>query len=140
MLKVVLDTNQLVSSLLSARELQRRLLDKWRKRSFLLLVGPEQVEELRGVLERPKISRKYRISTSDRSGLLELIRSEAILLPVGETPGVSRDPDDDRLLGSAAAGGADYLVTGDMDLLSLVRFRTVEIVDARSFLAVLEDA
>lgn len=138
MLRVVLDTNQLVSSLLTARGLQRRLVDEWRKRSFLLLVGPEQIEELGEVLGRPKIARKYRVSAADRSGLIELLRSEAILLPGSKAPGVCRDPDDDRLLGSAAAGGADYLVTGDEDLLSVGRFGAVEILDARSFFAVLE--
>jgi putative PIN family toxin of toxin-antitoxin system len=48
-----------------------------------------------------------------------------------------RDPDDDSLLGSAAAGGVEYLVTGDDDLLSLGQYQEVAIVDARHFLAVL---
>ena len=138
MLKVVLDTNQLVSSLLASRGLQRRLVDAWRDRGYLLLLGPEQIEEIGDVLLRPKIARKYRISAADRAGLVELLRSEAVLLPRVEGPGVCRDPDDDRLLGSAAAGGADLLVTGDRDLLSIGRFEGVEILDARSFLAVLE--
>ncbi|MGH9364483.1 MAG: putative toxin-antitoxin system toxin component, PIN family [Thermoanaerobaculia bacterium] len=140
MLRVVLDTNQLVSSLLIAKGLQRRLVDEWRRRSFLLLLGPEQIEEIEEVLARRKIARKYRISAADRSGLIDLLRAEAVLLPSGEAPGVCRDPDDDRLLGSAVAGGADCLVTGDKDLLSLGEFRGVEIHDARSFLAILASA
>ena len=48
-----------------------------------------------------------------------------------------RDPDDDYLLGCAAAGGMEYLVTGDDDLPSVGQYREVAIVDARHFLAVL---
>lgn len=47
------------------------------------------------------------------------------------------DPDDDYLLGCAAAGAADDLVTGDEDLLALRQHRDVAIVEARTFLAVL---
>jgi putative PIN family toxin of toxin-antitoxin system len=137
-LKVVLDTNQLVSSLLTGKGLQRKLVDAWRDRAYLLLLGPEQLDEIDEVLRRPKIARKYRISAADRTGLLDLLRSQAVLLPRGGQPGVCRDPDDDRLLGSAAAGGAELLVTGDKDLLSVGRFGGVEILDARSFLGVLE--
>jgi predicted nucleic acid-binding protein len=50
---------------------------------------------------------------------------------------VCRDPDDDYLLGCAAARGADYVVTGDDDLLVVGRYRDVAIVNAREFLALL---
>ena len=80
MLRVVLDVNQLVSSLLSTRGLQRQLIDAWRQGAYLLL-----------------------------------LRQDALLLPHAEAPDVCRDPSDDLLLGCAAAGDANYLVTGDAD-------------------------
>ncbi len=137
MLKALLDTNQFVSSLLAPQGLQRRLVDAWRERAFVLLLVPGQVEEIGEVLVRPKIARKYRVAPDDRQALLELLRAEAILLPHEPAPGVCRDPDDDYSLGCAASGGADYLVTGDDDLLAVGRYRDVVIVDARAFLAVL---
>ena len=137
MVKALLDTNQLVSSLLNARGLQRQLVDAWRRRAFMLLMGPGQVEEVGEVLARPKIAKKYLIRGDERLALLDLLRSESVMVPHAPPPGVSRDPDDDYLLGCAAAGGADYLVTGDDDLLSVGRYRAVVIVDARTFLAVL---
>jgi putative PIN family toxin of toxin-antitoxin system len=100
-------------------------------------VGPSQADQVGDVLARPKISRKYHIAPADRLAFLDLLRSEAILLPHAPRPRVCRDPDDDRLLGCAAAGGADYRVTGDDDLLTLRQYRDVAIVDARTFLAVL---
>ena len=137
MLRALLDTNQLVSSLLSAHGPQAQLIDAWRQRAFILGMVRGQVEEVAEVLSRPKIARKYRISPADRQALLELLRSQAILLPVEPAPGVCRDPDDDHLLGCAAAGGVEYLVTGDDDLLSVGQYRGVVIVDARHFLALL---
>jgi predicted nucleic acid-binding protein len=74
---------------------------------------------------------------SDRQAFLELLRTEAILLPNEPAPGVCRDPDDDYLLGCAAAGGVEYVATGDGDLPAVRRYRDVTIVDARTFLAVL---
>lgn len=134
MLKVLLDTNQLVSSLLSTRGPQGRLIDAWRQRAFVLFMTLGQLEEVAEILDRPKIARKYPISLTDRQAFLDLLRSEAIVLADERAPGVCRDPDDDYLLGCAAAGGVDYLVTGDADLLSVGRYRGVSIVDARQFL------
>jgi putative PIN family toxin of toxin-antitoxin system len=138
-LKVLLDTNQLVSSLLSTRGPQSRLIDAWRRRAFVLFMTLGQLDETAEVLDRPKIARKYPLSLTDRQTFLELLRSEAIVLADERAPGVCRDPDDDYLLGCAAAGGVDYLVTGDADLLSVGRYRGVSIVDARQFLGLVPD-
>ena len=132
-----MDTNQLVSSLLSTPGLQRQLIDAWRRRAFVLLLAPGQAQELGEVLSRPKIAKKYRIVRADRDALLDLLRTDALLLSEERPPGVCRDPDDDYLLGCAAAGGVNYLVTGDEDLLAIGRYRDVAIVNARTFLTVL---
>jgi len=136
-LKVVLDTNQLVSSLLSTRGLQRQLIDAWRQRAFLLLLVPGQIDGLAEILSRPKIKKRYRIDPRDREAFLQLLRLDTVLLPHMTAPGVCRDPDDDYLLGGSAAGRADYLVTGDEDLLSIGRYRDVAILSARDFLAII---
>jgi hypothetical protein len=134
---VVLNTNQLVSSVLSTRGPQRQLIDSWRAGRFLLLVGPAQIEETGEVLSRPRLQRKYVISEQDREALLHLLRTDALLLTESSPAGVCRDPDDDRLLGRAASAGADYLVTGDEDLLVVGKHRGTRIVRAREFLTLL---
>ena len=136
MLRAVLDTNQLVSSLLSTQGLQAQLIDAWRRRAYVLLFAPGQIEEVGEVLARPKITRKYPVSLGDRGAFLDLLRAEAILLPDAPAPAVCRNPDDDYVLGCAKAGAADYLVTGDADLLSLSQYKGVSIVGAREFLSV----
>ena len=54
MLKVLLDTNQLVSSLLSTGGVQGQIVDEWRRQAFVLFPVPGQVEEVADVLRRPK--------------------------------------------------------------------------------------
>ncbi|MGH7318768.1 MAG: hypothetical protein ACRELA_03955 [Candidatus Rokuibacteriota bacterium] len=53
------------------------------------------------------------ISREDRQAFVELLRADGLLLPDAPPAGVCRDPDDDDRLGCAAAGGTDYLVTGE---------------------------
>jgi predicted nucleic acid-binding protein len=55
-------------------------------------------------------------------------------VPVTFGEQICRDPDDDHVLGTAIAGNADYIVTGDRDLLVLERFQTVEIVSPSEFM------
>jgi putative PIN family toxin of toxin-antitoxin system len=136
-LRVLLDTNQLVSSLLSTQGPQARLVDAWRRRDFILCLAPKQLDEVSDVLARPKIAKKYRISSEDRQAFLELLRTDALLLPEASAPGICSDPDDDAILGCAAGGAVDYLVTGDGDLLEVGRYKGVRIVTGREFLTVL---
>jgi putative PIN family toxin of toxin-antitoxin system len=100
-----------------------------------LALAPRQIDEVSDVLLRPKIAKKYAISAADRKAFLELLRKEALLLPDAQAPGVRLDPDDDYILGCAAAGGVDYLVTGDGDLLKIQRHQSVTIVSALEFLS-----
>ena len=135
--RALVDTNQLVSSLLSAHGHQGQLVDAWRRRAFVLLLAPGQIDEVADVPARPKIAKKYRVSAGDRRAFIDLLRAEAILAPHEQRPGVCRDPDDDYLLGCAAAAEADYLVSGDADLLVIGHYRGVAIVEARHFLNLL---
>jgi uncharacterized protein len=135
-LKVLLDTNQLVSSLLSTQGIQGRIVDEWRRRAFQLFVVPGQVDEVAEVLSRPKIATKYSVAASDRQALLALIHIEAVVLPDAPPPGVCRDPDD-HLLGCAAARQLDYIVTGDNALIDVGEYQGVAIVDGRQFLDLL---
>ena len=55
-----------------------------------------------------------------------------------EVSGVSRDPDDDNILAAALASGADFIVTGDLDLLHLKSYHKIKILTPREFLTKLE--
>ena len=64
----------------------------------------------------------------------EFLREHAnISIPVPLTSDVCRDPDDIKVLGLAVASNADYIVTGDKDLLVLKSFQGIPILNPRSF-------
>jgi putative PIN family toxin of toxin-antitoxin system len=93
-----------------------------------LLVSRTTLTEARDVLNRPEILELKPDLTPDQvSQFLEALayRSE-FLSDVPRGPGYARDPEDQSYLDLAVAGGADYLVTRDKDLLSLTESYTVE--------------
>jgi putative PIN family toxin of toxin-antitoxin system len=69
--------------------------------------------------------------------VLVLLRRRSVLVSPTIRLAQSRDPADDKFLECAVAGAADYLVTGDEDLLAVGRYQGLAIVTAREFLAIL---
>lgn len=131
MLRVVLDTNVLISLALAQRGPLLELREAWEAGRFGVLVAPPLLNEVRGVLERPKIA--TRLSRERRDGLLlrleRLTEPVACLEPYPEFP----DPADSFLLAMVRDGGADVLVTGDGALLALGSFGGAGILSARAF-------
>jgi putative PIN family toxin of toxin-antitoxin system len=66
-------------------------------------------------------------------GISGLRSNGTIVTPAPVPPGACRDPGDLAILGTALAGRADCLVTGDKDLLALRRFRGIDILSPRAF-------
>ena len=138
LLRVVLDTNLLVSYLLTQGNTISRIITHWADGDIEVVVSPAIMEELAGVVRRPRLSRPM---AGDPQILIDLLSSEA-LHTKGDVafPGASRDPKDDKFLACAIEGAADYIVTGDADLLSLGTFRTVRIVRPAEFVQLFNDA
>lgn len=132
-MRVVIDANVLVSSLLRRDSAPAAVLAAWFEDRFTLLTHPLQLEELRDVTRRPHVRRRFQ--RSEAGGLINDIRADAeIILSL---PHVRRSPDpaDDFLLALCEAGRADYLVTGDNGgLLGLATHGRTAIVTARAFL------
>jgi putative PIN family toxin of toxin-antitoxin system len=77
----------------------------------------------------------------EATALIELLRRQGTLVTPAVRIARSRDPNDDKLLECAAAGGTDYIVSADADLLSLGGVQSIPIVDAPTFWrALLRDA
>jgi putative PIN family toxin of toxin-antitoxin system len=117
-MRVVLDTNILLSGLISPAGRPALIIDAWLERRFTLVSHEAQLSELRDVSRREKIRALVKPSEVDR--MINQIRLLAELpesLPPVER---SRDPKDDFLLALCEAGAVDLLVTGDKnDLLAL---------------------
>ncbi|MBE7211352.1 MAG: putative toxin-antitoxin system toxin component, PIN family [Gluconacetobacter diazotrophicus] len=132
-MRIVVDTNILVSALLAPASLPAQLLVLWRQDRFILLTATEQFDELRRVTRYPKIRERLPPALAGR--LINDLRGLAVVLDRLPSISVSPDPNDDYLLAIAEAGGADVLLTGDKrDLLSLQRHGSTRILTVRAFL------
>ena len=137
MLKVVIDTNQFVSSLISKQGKSARLVDLWRQQHFILVTSPEIIAEIKKVLEYPHITQKYKLNKADIQSLLILIEHEAVIVPNSPVVNVIKDdPDDNKFLACALAAQAEYIVSGDQHLLSLGRYGSILIVTVKDFLLI----
>jgi putative PIN family toxin of toxin-antitoxin system len=133
---VVLDTNILVSALLFRGELSG-IVNLWKKGEFIPLLSKETFEEFRTVLEYPKFSltvEEFRVIIEE-----EVLPYFDIIEIEGKIRRICRDPDDDKFIACAESASADLIVTGDMDLLDIGRYKSVRIITAARFLKMFLD-
>jgi uncharacterized protein len=137
-MRVLLDTNILISYLLSPNRDIAWVVEEAIRGGYRLLF-PESL--LGEVVERAR-NKAYlaaRIAPEQVQELVSILSQVAEIIPAitAEIPAVTRDPKDDYLLAYALVGQADYLVTGDMDLLVLEQIETTRIVTVRQFAEVI---
>ncbi len=132
-MRLVVDTNVLVSALLAGTSLPAHLLLLWREGAFDLLTSAEQLDELMRVTRYPKI--RERLTPALAGRLINEVREIAIVVGDLPTVTVSADPYDNYLLAMASAGAADFLVTGDKrDLLDIRLYEGSRLLSVRDFL------
>ena len=135
--RVVLDTNLVLSALVFGRGASAPLRDGWQSRRFTPLVSRETTSELMRVLTYPKFGLTRRDQEDLLSDYLPFCQTVKVPVPPPPTPSC-RDPFDIPFLTLAIAGHADFLVTGDLDLLSLSTEFSCPIIRASEFLARLQ--
>ena len=116
--RVVLDTNVVLSALLFAHGRQAPLRMAWHRAAIRPLVSTATTEELIRVLAYPK----FKLNESDQEELLGDYLPYCTTVAMPDKPPRTpdcRDPDDIKFLQLAVIGKADYLVTGDRDLLEI---------------------
>lgn len=119
-MRVVLDTNTLVSALLSPHGPPRRLLDDARAQVFVLCSSAVLMAELLDVVSREKFARRFAQVGLTPLGIVGEIRRLATMAAPASVPRViASDADDDHVLACALAGNADLIVSGDKHLLDL---------------------
>jgi putative PIN family toxin of toxin-antitoxin system len=132
--RLVLDTNLLISALISPHGAPAQLIDAWNDDRFVLISSSEQVEEFREVSRRKRLAPL--IQRSEAGTFVNQLHAKATILE--RLPSVERsvDPADNFLLAMAEAGEADYLVSGDRrGVLALEQHGNTQIVTARAMLA-----
>ena len=119
-MKVVIDTNILVSGPMFPESIPGRIIAAWSEAQFDVVSSHEQLAEIGRVLAYPKIRR---ILKWDDQRIEHFIKGLYMRVEVAEpeSPGVEelRDPDDAPIVGALVAADAGLLVTGDRDLLAL---------------------
>jgi putative PIN family toxin of toxin-antitoxin system len=140
-LRVVLDTNVFVSSLLSTEGTPAQLLNAWREGRYMLVTSPAIIAEVVGVLESPRISKKYLIRHQDVENLVDVLKTDAVLVPgeAGVKGSVPRDPRDEMFLACAIDANADCIVSGDRHLLDLQTYRGIPILTVNELAEKLEN-
>lgn len=119
-MRVVLDTNVLVSALLTRDGPPARILQAVHDGTLVLVLSEPLLEELREVLLYPKIRKRLDAHSIDVTRFIELLRFFATLVATNASSAPTvRDPDDRELPAVLVDGPADWLVTADQDLLEL---------------------
>jgi len=129
--RIVIDTNVVISALIFAgsRSMNAFTLAKLRG---TILISNDVLSELSNVLSRSKFDRY--ITSEIREDFLASLMLEAEIVPITEKITACRDPKDNKFLELAISGHADYLLTGDQDLLVLHPFRNLQIITVSNFL------
>ena len=132
MVRVVLDTNVLVSAIIDdgkPRRLVVELLDK-----HTVILSRQMLAELADVLSRDKFT--VTSSQGDRF-VSSLVRMSKMVPDNARFKVVLEDPDDDEVLNTAYSGRAEFIVTGDRHLLALEKFKKTKIVTVNQMLEIL---
>jgi putative PIN family toxin of toxin-antitoxin system len=133
-MKVVIDTNIWISYLIGG--FLQRIDEKILSKEIKAVVSDEMLKELSEVLSRPRFRN---IFTAERiKELFSLLDSYAIVVSPSQKVSACRDEKDNFLLEVALEGEADYLITGDEDLLVLNPFHNTKIVRPKDFEEVLK--
>ena len=138
-MRVVLDTNTLVSGVISAGGPPRRLLDGARTQAFEMCSSTVLLAELFEVLSREKFAaRLAQAGLTPLSIVGELRRMAHMVVPDNVPRVIENDPDDDHVVACAVAEQADFIVSGDKHLHSLgAQYKGIRIVspaDALEFI------
>lgn len=137
MLKVVFDTVIFVRSLINPLGKFGKVVFQYSS-AYRLFVSKPVVIEILEVINRPEVTVLFRtLEKLDKKRVIEII-SQAEVVEIFDIPNVSGDTKDDKFLATAKAANADYLVSEDRDLLTLVEYEGTQIVNAETFLRILE--
>jgi putative PIN family toxin of toxin-antitoxin system len=133
--KAVFDTNVLIAAFLT-EGLCSGLLIRARKQAFNLVLCDDIIREFEGILMK-----KFKLTAIDISEISTIVSEAAseILHKLGPIPNICRDPNDDMIIACAIDAAADYIVTGDEDLLILKRYKDIVIINPRNFESLFAD-
>jgi uncharacterized protein len=139
-LDVVLDANVVVSAAIQRAGKPAEIVRLWQADRFRWVTSTPLLEELERTLRSKRLSRYMTWDGDEIDGFLSAVRDRCIVVfPRFSVYVIKADPDDNRVLEAALEGKADFIVTGDGDLLDLKRHEGTIIVTPADFLAILAE-
>jgi uncharacterized protein len=139
-MRVVVDTNVVVSRYLSASGPPARMLAAWEHGTFDLLVFEPILAEHERVLLYDRLMPLHHMTPEEVSTVVSDFRRLAIpVAPTRTLTVVAVDPSDNRFLECAEEGGADFVVSGDRHLLDVSEYRGIQILSPSTFLLLLPE-
>ncbi|MDK2902184.1 MAG: uncharacterized protein PWQ93_103 [Clostridiales bacterium] len=138
-MRAVIDTNVLISGLISNKSFPTKVLDFWVSDKFEPVVSSDIIKEYSTVLIRDKFS--VLGSIEERLSLMNMLLSfdQVILInPQQKIDIIKDDPKDNIFLECAVTGDCKLIVSGDQHLLKLPKYKSIEIITARDFIVRVE--
>jgi len=136
---IVLDTNVIVSGLLSPSGPPAEIINHWETDRFEVVTSSPLLNELQRVLQHPRVQRYLKRSPDEIAAFVNRFsRVATIVEPQLTLEVIKEDPDDNRVLACAAAGGASYIVSGNDHLLDLKKYKEIVILKPAEFLTLLD--
>lgn len=137
--QIVIDTDVLISGLLSSSGPAATIMNLWLAGKFTLLASEQMLGECARILGHPTLNAELNLDRNPRGELMAMLRDETQRLdaPVPASKGAVQNPFDALLLANAIAGDADYLITEEDELLALEQYEEVKIVSSEEFVRAL---
>jgi putative PIN family toxin of toxin-antitoxin system len=128
--RVVIDTNTIISALLIKNSIPRQAFDK-AGMIATILTSKQTIDELDNVLKRDKFN-KY-ILPIERKLFIQTFKTQSTIIKTTNIINFCRDTDDNKFLELATDGYADYIISGDNDLLAMNPYNKIKIITAHKF-------
>jgi putative PIN family toxin of toxin-antitoxin system len=136
--RAVLDTSVYVRALINPASRCGRLLFQYADQ-YTIVVSVPIAQELLDVINRPELMSKSRgLARFNMRKVIDVV-AKAEAVTIDSIPAVVRDPNDDMFIATAVAGSVDYVVSEDLDLLTLRQVGDIQIVNSGTFIRLFED-
>ena len=138
MKRSVVDTNILIRALIRPSGTVGPIIVRLEDEKFTLIYSEELLTELDETLRLPRIMKKHALTDQTITAYIVLLRKHGKGVKPSCTVTICRDASDNKVIEAALEGNADYVVTGDNDLLSLNQFENIRFVQPKEFLEIID--